>query len=181
MKLIEDFQKQKSLARWDVPFPMGVFGTLRMGWGNNRLMRGYSHMQRAFLPHFAPTGLHIDFVPGVAGMFEVYFYTPENWEKMIPSVDALEGFHPKENPKGWFYWRTLVNLRLLPEDFPEDQYGWRETSTSTRRVLDIPMEDWEKYPQTASWVYSSIEQNKICVKAKIDHDPIIWFNNDDLS
>ena len=180
--LMEDFRLSTgNVNRWMVPFPMGVFGTLRKGWGNTRLMGfhngpyEYISHHKAFLPHFVAVGLAIHHEEGASAVFEVFTYDPENWTAMIPRVDSLEGFSPRlsHTRRSWYH-RTLVSLRVLPDEFEHEEFcgrgsggGWRD-----KRTLDIPMDDWDKYPVLPCWVYSSVEENTASKKSS--DTPIIW-------
>lgn len=175
--LLDIMPKISEERRWTLPFPMGVFGTLRQGWCNNHLMgsrdkRGsytYEAHYKAFLPHFVPQGLRLIFQPNAAGVFEVFTYNTPNWRKMIPNVDRLEGFTP---PKGYFYHRTLVWLSILPANFEHMLFD-KSISSKYRdeRDLKIPKSEWMQYPQLPCWVYSSIEENSRALKST---NPIIW-------
>lgn len=193
------------VAKWRTPFPMGVFGTLRMGCGNHPLMGKdkdiltdnsgeeineyryrslysssavYESHHKAFMPHFAPSGLSLHYQENAAGVFEVFVYTPENWNKMIGRVDSLEGFSPGS---GWrsehSYWRSLAWLHILPDDFESEYFSrkhpWgRSNWNSGSRVLQIPVEEWDKYPRIPCWVYSSQFENHLA--SKNENSPIIW-------
>lgn len=159
--------------RWQLPFPMGVFGTLRSGRGNNPLMhRGkVSEHHKAFMPHFYANGLTINFKRDCSAPFEIFCYEPEEWDKMIPSVDRLEGFHPdyaKEYDYG--YYRTLAWLHVLPDDFSHklferaDIFGFRD--------LAIPLEEWNKFERVPCWVYSNRQANEATKEAGVD--TVIW-------
>lgn len=182
-KLFESFEKATVDQRWHMPFPMGVFGTLRKNCGNDRLMYSnapYQSHHRAFLPHFYAQGLGIYCQKDCSGVFEVYTYKPEDWAKMIPRVDGLEGFRPGEPKYEYGYWRTLVYLHILPDDFGDDQYfnlteksdrnSWRRFDD--KRTFNIKPEEWSKYPRVPCWVYSSIRHNREA--RKIDGHTIIW-------
>lgn len=167
-------------AVYDLTFPMGVFGTLREGHGNNRLMHRAEialHC-KAFMPHFLAHGLSISFHKNCTAPFEVFFYRPEEWRKMIPSVDSLEGFSPKyAAEKGWGYHRTLAWIHLLPADYthelfpdPDSHKGWY--SLGAERDLRIPQEEWAKYERVPCWVYSNRTSNERAREAKVD--TVIW-------
>lgn len=176
-------QFNESSFKWNVPFPMAVFGTLRAGWGNHYLMgtkdgerpRFKSH-HKAFLPHFVATGLSIKYSPDSSAVCEVYTYDAENWARMIPNVDGLEGFRPgRERHYSGGYHRTLMNLHILPDDFQSPFYenergygrGWGSV-----RDLQIPKTEWGNYPKVPCWIYSSVYQNQECL---IESDtPFIW-------
>lgn len=199
--LLEQFAtKETSLDKWSIPFSMGVFGTLRLNWGNTYLMgvqEGlsaeqkvkarrswrydenlsycYKQHHKAFLPHFYASGLSISCKEGCSAVFEIFTYDAENWKKMIENVDHLESFNPRSRKTYEHgYFRTLVNLRVLPADFESDFY--KEDfyhHRSDTRSFDIPQEKWNDYETMPCWVYSSIAQNKACEKLK--DSPIIWY------
>ena len=193
-QLVESFKAADDLAKWEVPFPMGVFGTLRAGWGNHPLMgtkvgakpsklnktnrwyRPWSKAQycqhfKAFMPHFTASGLTIHFSPDSSAVFEVYVYDPDNWKQMIPSVERLEGFSPGRESRGYGYHRTLTWLHLLPSNFSSpffsESFGGRSD-----RDLQLPVADWKNYPKLPCWVYSSLEENQRSFEGK--KSPIIW-------
>lgn len=191
--LLTKFEKASGAERWGLPFPMGVFGTLRMGCGNDRLMYcngKYHDHQKAFLPHFYGEGLSISCEENACCPFEIYFYEPEEWDKMIPRVDSLEGCYPmaeRAMSKGDYgYYRTLAWLHILPDNFSPlfnncngkkvevEERGYRRGGTElwNRRDLEIGKESWKEYDRVPCWIYSSLGQNK---KAKkLDPSPIIW-------
>ena len=178
--LLLKFEKTKD--EWFMPFPMGVFGTLRKGWGNDPLMhRGkVAAWTRAFLPHFTASGLTIHCTEGGSAPFEIYFYNKAEWDKMIPSVDRLEGFHPQyldeRRPGEWAdygYHRTLVWLSLLPEEFAEHPpYMGRGRGSWGERNLEIGTATWKDYDRVPCWVYSNGKANRE-VK-KLEGNPLIW-------
>lgn len=169
-QLFENFKNLNNAERWKVPFPMGVFGTLREGQGNNhRMYRGkIARHQKAFLPNFIARSLSILFNKDSVAPFEVFFYpNQKEWNKMIPSVDSLEGFSPEYHDGDFIdenteadarmgYHRTLVWLHLLPEDYDHPIY---HQDLWGRRDLKIPSEEWNQYEKIPCWVYSSISQN----------------------
>lgn len=183
--LLVKFNKEESIkTRWFMPFPMGVFGTLRKNCGNDPLMhRGkVTAWTRAFLPHFVASGLTINCAEDATAPFEIYFYDKEEWDKMIPSVDRLEGFHPEyvkdDRPSEWAdygYHRTLVWLSVLPDDFkhplfPEGKERgvlWRN-----ERNLEIGQASWKDYDRVPCWVYSNGRANR-SVK-QLEGNPVIW-------
>jgi len=200
LALLKEFDQQDN--KWTAPFPMGVFGTLRMGCGNDYLMgsplegerdprqsngrwwggarednRGrYSSHHKAFMPHFVAHGLSISFAYSKAAVFEVFTYKPDEWNQMIGSVDNLEGFHPGGRRWQGGYWRTLAYLHILPDDYQHKQFKGMGMGD---RVLPIPMEEWSKYPHVPCWVYSSIRENKACEeRLGKEHSPIIWYGDD---
>ena len=171
-QMLEEFNKTE--AKFSFPFAMGVFGTLRKSGGNTRLMGKYTSHHKAFMPHFSASGLTISFAPGMAAVFEIFTYTPENWKRMISSVDRLEGFIPNDEQRGWYwYWRTLVYLHLLPDDFKSPFYE-SGFCYSEERVLPIPQEEWKTYPRVPCWVYSSFVENYACAQQKLEDSPLIW-------
>jgi len=180
-QLLEAFQGQDD--QWNQPFPMGVFGTLRKGCCNDALMGGdhmalrlhppeYHSHHRAFMPHFVASGLSIYHSPASSAVFEVFTYTPENWAKMIHSVDCLEGFHPdRDRDHDWGYQRTLAWLHILPDDY--DSPFWADDVWgSGERDLKIPVEEWSQYARVPCWVYSSMRQNRL--SQELEDSPIIW-------
>jgi len=179
LKLLETAKEFDVESRWHLPFPMGVFGTLREGHGNNRLMhRADIEMRiRGFMPHFIAHGLSISYQKEATAPFEVFFYRPDEWKKMIPSVDSLEGFHPEyASDKSYGYYRTLAYIHLLPDSFehplfpPESGRGWY--SLGANRDLEIPQKEWDKYERVPCWVYSNKTNNVRAKEAGVD--TVIW-------
>ncbi len=198
--LLKQHKEAKGLEKWNVPFPMGVFGTLRMNWGNTALMgmpkdtrkaedwgwddwghraRDYEYEShhKAFLPHWNAQGLRIFHAPESSGVFEIFTYTPENWKKMIAGVDRLEGFRPHVEEderdyrwRGYGYFRTLVWLHLLPDNYDNRYFSSR--SYDSPRDLKIPADKWQDYPKVPCWVYASIRENE--ASQKLPDSPIIW-------
>ena len=170
-------------------FPMGVFGTLRENQCNNGLMHGRERFteakagsktyvtkhRNAFLPHFYAEGLGIRFEADACSPFEIFEYEEKDWsEKIMNPVDRLESFSVDSYEAKGGYYRTLANLRVLPDDYSE---GFGKVQLWGRRDLKIPVEDWEKFPKMACWIYSSPDQNKktviYCREKGIDC-PILW-------
>lgn len=165
------------VEKYDIPFPLAVFGTLRscpMRQSNAQRMFVREPLLhcKAFLPHFSPSGIWLDFHKGTTGVFEVYFYTPEDWSVVIKSVDALEGFTPHHN---YGYNRTLMNVHLLPDDYKSHWFENGIRATSGPRDLEIPQEEWESYPKVPCWLYSNRESNKECQKEVAETSPILWW------
>lgn len=177
--LLQKFKKADDEAKWSCPLPIGVFGTLRMHQGNNYLMTAggkYLSHHKAFLPHYVAHGLSISFQKGASAVFEVFTYSPEVWKKMIGPVDRLEGFSPHRHYSDYGYHRTLVKMRLLPDDFKSPFYDGPRDSLlwGKERNLKIPMKDWDQYEECPAWVYSSRRQNSLCKETLGDNSPIIW-------
>jgi len=127
--------------------------------------------RNAFLPHFFARGLSIYYKQNSTAPFEVFYYEPEQWAKMIIVADDLEYFDPCRK-RG--YYRTLVWLRLLPEDY-EDEQRFPKYSIdfyNGDRNMEIAPELWKNYEKVPCWVYSNIKANVQVVKE--DQSPIIW-------
>lgn len=177
IKLLAESRELSPELRWDLPFPMGVFGTLRKGRGNAyRMERGHigGHF-KAFMPHFIAHGLSITFKQGASAPFEIYAYTPENWKKMIPGVDALEGFSPayatRNRQYHFGYYRTLAWLHVLPDAFSHNLFDEGRRLDATRD-LELPVDEWSQYERVPCWVYSNIHGNAASREA--DVDTVIW-------
>lgn len=160
--------------RWSLPFPMGVFGTLRDGQCNNRRMHkgDISRHVRAFMPNFCAQGLSIHYKHHATAPFEVFFYPENEWRKMIPGVDALEGFMPPDNVpnsyRSFGYFRTLAWLHILPDDFSHSLF--ENVNLGALRDLAIPQDQWDKYERVPAWVYSSLRENE----AARETETVIW-------
>lgn len=171
-------EKSKDLPRtdrWNVPFPMGVFGTLRKGhWNARRMEAGKIETHsKAFMPHFIAHGLSISFEKEASAPFEIYTYTPDEWAKMIPGVDNLEGFSPAyaDEHRHYGYFRTLAWLHVLPDDFRHPLFD-STSGLSSRRDLRIKPDEWNQYPRVPCWVYSGIRANDAARLAGVD--TVIW-------
>lgn len=183
--MLLEFEQSPDQLKWDFHFPMGVFGTLREGWGNAYLMgtrqgtpspsplrqHVYKAHYKAFLHDFVAVGLRICYEPGSTAPFEIYEYTEVDWAKMIGNVDRLEGFSP--GCRGGYhrggYHRTLARLHVLPADFKHPQF---ESKGGERRNLHLPKADWIKYPSLPCWIYSSVRENDASIDSP--RTPIIW-------
>jgi len=201
LQLLDGFDRSPAFveSNWSNPFPMGVFGTLRKGVGNDVLMgpqKGieeeaevvsnwrrhgsgeYSIHAKAFMPHFNAQGLAIHFAEEASCPFEIYFYEPDEWAKMIGAVDGLEGFHAEyavgdlDHPYGYF--RTLAWLHVLPDDFENGRFSWDRGGgyRGAARDLKLPQSEWQNYPRVPCWVYSSIDENRRSLV--VDDSPVIW-------
>jgi len=164
--------------RFDWSFPMGVFGTLRKNHGNNHLMhRGTVEKHRlAFLPHFFAQNITIKHKTIACAPFEVFYYNPKEWMKMIDRVDKLESFDPRSNHggnNGGYYFRTLVWLHLLPEGY-EDEWFPKNVHTDLWGLRDMHIDpaNWDKYTRVPAWVYSNMRAT--CAASKEPNTPIIW-------
>lgn len=173
------FRSAKTDAeRFNVPFPIAVFGTLRHipeNQGNGWLMHQREPIahKRAFLPHFSSSGISLFFKEGAAGLFEAFFYTPEDWADVIPAVDRLESFRPT-NPARSYYQRTLVEIMILPNDHSEESYQ-KSIRHWDDRDLRIPSAEWD-YPRIPAWVYSNHEANEQCLtQLSPATSPILWW------
>lgn len=171
-------QTEDTPTRFDWPFPMGVFGTLREGHGNNRLMHraDISKYRLAFLPHFYASGLSVGHRKNSTAPFEVFYYKPEEFVKMIQRVDGLESFSPQHchgSGNNGYYYRTLVWLHLLPEGYVDRWFPQgRSPDLWEDRNMEIPPKNWATYEKVPCWVYSNMRAT-IEVAKEVNH-PIIW-------
>jgi gamma-glutamylcyclotransferase (GGCT)/AIG2-like uncharacterized protein YtfP len=190
-------QTEDTADRFNWSFPMGVFGTLREGVGNNRLMHRatIAKHRMAFLPHFYAAGLSVGHRKNSTAPFEVFFYTPEEWRKMIYSVDCLESFSPKHahgRKDHNYYYRTLVWLYLLPEgskehdviiegkdnsiklekSFVERWFPQGYPDLGEDRNMSIAPKDWSLFEKVPCWVYSNMRATTEVVKE--ENHPVIW-------
>lgn len=166
--LFAEFNKNPS---HDVPFPMGVFGTLRKNKSNSYLMGNewLSH-HYAFLPHFYAKGLGVYHNQGSSGVFEIFRYDDKSFKNMIPDVDALEGFSPNRKDRSYYYVRTLAKLKLLPEGFKHKLID--EVLLQEIRDFKIPENQWDEFPDVYCWIYSNATSNQSSLKA--GNSPIVW-------
>lgn len=186
--MLLEFEQAPEAIKWDFVFPMGVFGTLRQGWGNDFLMgyrkgtkpqpRSRPHTfvahYKAFLTDFVAVGLRVRNEPGATAPFEIYVYEEDQWEQMIPRVDSLEGFRPG-NRSSHGYHRTLANLHILPADFQHPLYKEGDAASSVwdrDRNLRIPLMQWTNYHSMPCWIYSSLSENNATIDSP--RTPILW-------
>lgn len=174
------FTSPNDVSRFDWPFAMGVFGTLRQNCGNNRRMHAgkVTSVARAFLPHFKAEGLHVFYERDASAPFEVFEYEPAEWGRMIPGVDALESFCPIENfdnTNGNYYYRTLVKLRLLPDGFRHPLFPEGKPDLYSARNLGIAPDDWDGFDWVPAWVYSRVAHNRKVMEEFGDAAPILWW------
>ena len=185
LQMLFEFEQAPETLKWDFSFPMGVFGTLRQGWGNDPLM-GYREGEKpqprsrphtfvahykAFLTDFVAVGLRIRNEPGATAPFEIYVYEESQWEKMIPRVDSLEGFHPGSKYGGGYH-RTLASLHLLPAEFTHPLFEGQDRTWERDRNLKIPMAQWTNYHSLPCWIYSSLSENNATIDSP--RTPILW-------
>jgi gamma-glutamylcyclotransferase (GGCT)/AIG2-like uncharacterized protein YtfP len=158
-------------ARWDFPFPLAVFGTLRDGMENNHLMhlgRIQAH-HRAFLPHFVACDIELRYRRGATAPFEIFVYESDEWHKIIGPVDRLEDFSPDVSLEHGYH-RTLAWLRLLPADY--DHPAYTGAMLRGERDLGIDPATWVMYERVPCWIYANLAQNR---RGSHEADcPIIW-------
>ena len=171
-------QTENNAKRFNWPFPMAVFGTLRKGQGNNRLMHGgkVEKHRLAFLPHFYAQSLSVGHKTNSTAPFEVFYYTPQEWKEMIFNVDCLESFDPASafgNTNGGYYYRTLAWLRLLPEGYHDEWFPLNERADLWGyRDMDIDPALWNEFGRVPCWIYSNMRANKPASQEA--NSPIIW-------
>lgn len=147
----------------DKHFPIAVYGTLRSmprDQGNASLMfskKPIKH-QKCFIPHFVPSGIWLDFKKNSSGIAEIFFYDCQDWPQILATIDKLEGFNYNGSNK-YGYKRTLMNVRMLPDDYGDDFY--EKGIKINDRDFGIPREDWN-FPCVAAWVYSNEKANNLC-------------------
>lgn len=171
---------EDSPKRFDWPFPMAVFGTLREHQGNNRLMHQaeIQKVRAAFLPNFYCSGISCLARENGCAPFEVFYYTPEEWSKMLYRVDCLEGFDPEDcwhrrNDTRSGYYRTLAWLRLLPEGYVGEYFKvGRGCDLWGERDMALDPKEWDKYEKVPAWVYTSTGHNAL--SGKLPNSHVIW-------
>lgn len=171
-------ETKDSPSRFNWPFPMGVFGTLRKSQCNSSLMNRakIEDHRLAFLPHFSAESLRVKYEKNATAPFEVFFYSPEEWNKMINRVDGLESFDPQSDHGGdnnGYYFRTLVWLHLLPTDYEDEWFPKnRQVSLWGYRNMKFDPSEWNNYPKVPCWVYSNMRSTKLAKQE--ENSPIIW-------
>jgi len=165
------FKTTPAEQRWSIAFPFGVFGTLRAGFRNHRLMlQGQVAAHGlAFLPHFIARDIGLFFQVDGSAPFEVYVYSTDEFAKVLAPVDRLEDFDPRNSNPGR-YQRTLAWLQLLPKEFKHPAY--RADMLRKERDLRIDPQTWNDYPRMPCWIYSSVEQNRLSLSRQ--DSPILW-------
>ncbi len=180
---VEEFtaSKDSMVAKYAWPFPMGVFGTLRIRQGNHRRMTAgkFNNHRVGFLPHFYAEGLSVNHKKNACAPFEVFFYDDrKEWDKMIPGVDSLEGFWPADADKKrqYGYFRTLVWIHLFPEGYTDRWFPATESASLwNHRDMQIDPKSWDQYEKVPAWVYSNIYSNTNLTEAVGDgYSPLIW-------
>ena len=173
--LYAEFMKSRdTIDRYDFPFPMAVFGTLRSfpeNQGNSNKMYAYGEVEplehrKAFIPHLEPRGIWLEYRQNNSGPFELYSYSPDDWKQMIIGVDRLEGFNKYSGRHG--YLRTLMGARLLPEDYRDKVFG---RGIGGPLGLNIQLEEFDSYPVVPCWVYSNRGANSLVKK---NDNVILW-------
>lgn len=157
--------------RWELPFPLAVFGTLRAGFRNHALMQlgPVAACRRAFLPHFRARQIDLICHPRASAPFEVYCYDPAAWAAVIDPVDRLEGFAAPGSPAASYH-RSLAWLYLLPAEFTHPMFG--PDMLEGERDLGLDPASWPTYERLPCWIYSSVRQNTHALSRP--DSPIIW-------
>ena len=170
-RLLASLDATPPAQRWQMPFPMAVFGTLRAGFRNHHLMQlgRIAARQLAFLPHFRACQIDLVFHAGASAPFEIYFYEPADWQAVIDPVERLEGFSP-HGPRTGSYHRSLAWLSLLPDEFQHAAYA--PAMLEAERDLELKPASWPQYDRVPCWIYSSIAQNERA--REMPDSPIIW-------
>jgi gamma-glutamylcyclotransferase (GGCT)/AIG2-like uncharacterized protein YtfP len=179
-RLADFLAAPNEVERFNWPFPVAVFGTLRNGCGNNPRMHGgrVADHRRAFLPHYSAKGLMVSFDENASAPFEVFYYEPDEWNKMIPGVDRLESFYPAanfDNTNGSYYYRTLMGLRLLPADFSHRLFPSDRPNLGEYRSLGIDPATWDTFEMVPAWVYSRIDDNNRADATVGAASPVLWW------
>jgi len=166
-------EKLKRIEKLMLPFPMAVFGTLRMipeDQGNNRLMRRMPvalHC-KGFLPHFVAKGIDLYAEENASVPVEIFFYDPQDWRNMISLVDQLEGIYQDKVYSS--YNRTLVLAKVLPDDFAEEEFN--VNIGQEKRNLKINPNEWEQFPSVPVWIYSNDSANADVIQ--FENNPILF-------
>ena len=153
------FDNLSKVEKLMLPFPMGVFGTLRLipeDQGNARLMTRIEPVYhcRAFLPQFIAEGIELRGKEWASAPIELFFYSPDDWRRMIPQVDRLEGIYMDSYSS---YNRTLISVKILPDDF--DKTVFDRGLTLNKRDLQIPPKQWKEFQSIPAWIYSNDTSN----------------------
>ncbi|MBL8797872.1 MAG: hypothetical protein JNM56_28500, partial [Planctomycetia bacterium] len=164
------FEHTPPAERWALPFPLAVFGTLRVGFRNHHLMMRapVAHHARACLPHCYARDIELYFRAGSSAPFEIFVYEPDAWRAVMPNIEALEEFVPGRFQEGGYY-RTLAWLHLLPADFTHPAF---DAELAAERDLRIEPAQWQQAERVPCWVYSSLEQNRRL--RSVGDAPLIW-------
>jgi hypothetical protein len=161
-------------ANYAKSFPIAVFGTLRklpcdQGNLHRMLKRDPVDHKKAFIPHILPSNIWVDFKEGASGLFEVFYYTDDDFKEVIKGVDRLESFTPDHH---YGYHRTLLSVYLLPDDYPEDDFNrgirW------DKRTLGIPEDEWKDFETVPAWAYSNAKTNELL--AEMENSPLLWWH-----
>ena len=166
--LLQDFLNEPNpVARYQYPFPIAVYGTLRRYpecQGNSMLMEGYDRHSRCFIPNFCPHGITLTHFKAGSGLAELYEYDDlDIFEDVLAKCDRLEGFDPERG--GWHYLRTLMIVHKLPSNFSEEHFeaGINDDDLIFPRKirdLEIPVSRWKNYESFPAWVYSNAHANE---------------------
>lgn len=108
--------------------PFFVYGTLRSGQGNHRLVEGtLDALRAARLPghclyaHGLPWAAASD-APGAHVTGELLQVRPGDYAAVLDRLDRLEGYHP---PRRQLYVRTALRVEYRdPEDGWQDRDAW---------------------------------------------------------
>lgn len=122
---------------------VAVYGTLRQGFGNNRLLDGYMPIFEGFVSiPYRMVSLHA--FPGLIRLSEglthdIYVEVYDVDEAILRRLDSLEGFRAHGSHSN-FYDRDTVDIPGVGECFI---YSLREEDYGTHPA--VPGGDWKSY------------------------------------
>jgi gamma-glutamylcyclotransferase (GGCT)/AIG2-like uncharacterized protein YtfP len=123
---------------------IAVYGTLRKGWGNNRLLQqcefiGSGHTKEKY--QMTASGIPFVHPDKKVSKIKVEIYNVEG--KDLERVDSLEGYSPEDHDRSW-YKRTPIQVVMDNGEEIEASIYFNQQEASTI----VPTGDYSDYSRT---------------------------------
>ncbi|MDE0170073.1 MAG: gamma-glutamylcyclotransferase [bacterium] len=146
---IQDTRRAAAILGASERLPLAVYGTLRPGFGNHRLLAGRSRREEPGLVEGYE--LLVDRIPfarrraGRCVVVEVVWPIPAVYDKVLADVDYLEGYDPSGDPAENLYRRVAVTATTGQDEHVRAwlyEVGPLGESFLPSRVVHVPSGDY---------------------------------------